>query len=747
VRTISEWGGSPREAFIAILNNQAKSHTSEAGPVRTRGFVVLARNTDSLQAVQEWCAEQTWNECVAARYRIRSRPVFGTLFAALSDDVTELQQASAGSAAGEATSHGIITGRWPSVLNAPEGFFGWLADPQGALPIQNAYTLLRSLATGDVLRPGSRLVVLVEVEGDADPTEWVAATPLFGILPERIGLVLCGPPAGFALPDDDPHYLELDLDGVEATPGPDALVYKLRELASDRPQREDWLGFAPYATALAKLVRHPGTGPLTIAVHGPWGKGKSQFMGLVKQALVEPATVEGEQKEADVRVVEFNAWRYQDSTQIWAGLASEVTAVLEGALPTTRRLATPFAYAWRDHKFELVVELGLPIAVAGLVLVLSAIGIVHLTDWLQAQLSSDALATFLGGVVPAIGALLASVWIVASRAHRVLAPVSQRLLTYVRRPDYRAQMGYQHLVLRDLQFVERRLRGRRTEPRVVVLIDDLDRCPDDKIMEVLQAINLILGESSFYVVLGIDTAMIYRAIESHYGGDDRPLPPRFAETYLQKIVQLPFHLPETNPAERSGFVARLFSDAAREAIHASEESGESPELPVAPRSEEELEWNRGALLQPHVRMREQLVEDTATELRAYFDYQAYLADNPRELKRLVNVHRFVKIVLQQEGRPPSPELQRKLVKWLVFCARWPDLVDDVLAQARDYPTKRDCLTLAVAGIPGAQEFAALDGTGDLLTPFDLAPEGTLAKAASISHPIVWDTAVRTPAPA
>jgi len=274
----------------------------------------------------------------------------------------------------------------------------------------------------------------------------------------------------------------------------------------------------------------------------------------------------------------------------------------------------------------------------------------------------------------------------------------------------------------------------------VVLIDDLDRCPDDKIMEILQAINLILGASSFFVVLGIDTAMIYGAIEAHYGGDGRSLPPRFAETYLQKIVQLPFHLPETNPSERGSFVARLFSDAAREGAFATDENGEAEEVPISPRMEDEIEWDRAALTQPHVRVQEQLVEDTATELRAFIDYQAYLADNPRELKRLVNVHRFVKIVLQQEGRPPSPELQRKLVKWLVFCARWPDLVDDVLARARDHPGEPDCLAQAVAANPDAKEFAALGKPGGLLTPVDLAPDGTLAKAASISNLIVWDTA-------
>src|SRR5207245_7530789 len=88
------WGSSPREAFLAILTNRGKAQTPPVGPVRTRGFVVLARNTDSLQAVQEWCSDQTWNDCLAARYRINSRPVFGTLLAALNDDSEQLREES-----------------------------------------------------------------------------------------------------------------------------------------------------------------------------------------------------------------------------------------------------------------------------------------------------------------------------------------------------------------------------------------------------------------------------------------------------------------------------------------------------------------------------------------------------------------------------------------------------------------------------------------------------------------------------
>jgi predicted KAP-like P-loop ATPase len=95
-------------------------------------------------------------------------------------------------------------------------------------------------------------------------------------------------------------------------------------------------------------------------------------------------------------------------------------------------------------------------------------------------------------------------------------------LSYIQLPTYREQMGYQHRVMEDLRFVYRCLkRHEGRESKVVVFIDDLDRCSEEKIMEVLQAIMLILGDSKFFVVLGMDTEMIYRAVRAHYTSTTR----------------------------------------------------------------------------------------------------------------------------------------------------------------------------------------------------------------------------------
>ena len=104
----------------------------------------------------------------------------------------------------------------------------------------------------------------------------------------------------------------------------------------------------------------------------------------------------------------FNAWRYQDSTQIWAGLASVITEELEKALPWWRRLLTPIAQAWRTQRAQLITELVLPGVMALLILVLAALGIPSLVNWLDSQLTSNALAKLVGAVVPAVGAVVAS---------------------------------------------------------------------------------------------------------------------------------------------------------------------------------------------------------------------------------------------------------------------------------------------------------------------------------------------------
>jgi hypothetical protein len=97
--------------------------------------------------------------------------------------------------------------------------------------------------------------------------------------------------------------------------------------------------------------------------------------------------------------------------------------------------------------------------------------------------------------------------------------------------------------------------------RIVVYIDDLDRCPPDRVVEVLEAIHLLLAVRLFVVVVAVDPRWLLRSLTSHYHelfaatgplsdtGEDELWASTPAQ-YLEKIFQIVLTLP---PMEQTGY--------------------------------------------------------------------------------------------------------------------------------------------------------------------------------------------------
>jgi len=815
--SVSPENESAAEQFLRIVNNRGKFTKGGEDDVRTKGFVVLVHHAKSLAELQKVCVQhQSYNQCLTARYRIQSKPIFGTLLAAFVSNMLELLNQEGGY-----SDHFLPDLDDPAWRELQEKAFdqrmGNLSLPgegKGELNEEWLRQFKQTLSDQEFFSTGKRLILFAEVvDPENSIDEWrLAFRTLFRELPERFGLVLTGAPAEFHLidgPDIDPHFLEIDWQDQEVA-GEQAAAYLVSSLQNDQPAEKDQLGVENFAIGIARLILHKGTSPLTIGIQAPWGKGKSSFMRFIDNALIRwaPANrksfstelegiekrlnenkqqlkealesdgsdekteridritaargqIEGDYRKLwqrlklnalnDVLTISFNSWQYEDSTQIWAGLASRVSREIERVMPMMRQVKTRMAYAWQDRKMEVLVRLVLPILVA--VLLSAGILIAYRPEFsalLNQFVADEKIPDFLdfAGIFVPVGSGLFLFWFIMWRTLTVLNPISHRMLEYVQMPSYRDQMGYQHRVMSDLRFMQGQLRNWKRNVRMVVFIDDLDRCSENKIMEVLQAIHLILGASDFFVLLGIDTEMLYRAIRSYYGkqSGERSLPPNFPETYLRKIIQLPFHLPEFSENERFALVHDLFSvDAQIQFNRLVEHKKINDQIAASPPEEEPAEplpYDMAQLRELRVQELE-AAEDTAAELMAYKDFGRFLEDNPRELKRLVNVHRLVKILIQL-NRPSmvwSQSMQRKLVKWLIFCARWPELIDDVLRQARGQKGKVDCLDLTADDLKkegdGRGEhlklFAGWARADDVITAEELESDGDFYLAAYLSH--------------
>lgn len=129
-----------------------------------------------------------------------------------------------------------------------------------------------------------------------------------------------------------------------------------------------------------------------------------------------------------------------------------------------------------------------------------------------------------------------------------------------RSEDYRRHLGLISIIRQDFESLGARLASARADAsdgfkrvdRIILYIDDLDRCPENKVMDVLQAIHLLLAFPFFVVVVGVDPRWLLRSLEATYAmlrsnsgaeADDRPdLWLTTPQNYLEKIFQIPFNL-------------------------------------------------------------------------------------------------------------------------------------------------------------------------------------------------------------
>ena len=88
--------------------------------------------------------------------------------------------------------------------------------------------------------------------------------------------------------------------------------------------------------------------------------------------------------------------------------------------------------------------------------------------------------------------------------------------------------------------------------RMVVFIDDLDRCQATKIIQALEAVKLFFDLPGFVFVFGMDRSRIVSVVEESYPDFDR----KTARAYLDKMFQLVFEVPSKNEAQLIEFMAQ-----------------------------------------------------------------------------------------------------------------------------------------------------------------------------------------------
>ncbi len=97
--------------------------------------------------------------------------------------------------------------------------------------------------------------------------------------------------------------------------------------------------------------------------------------------------------------------------------------------------------------------------------------------------------------------------------------------------------------------------------KLVVLIDDLDRCLPNVTIETLEAVRLFMFSKSTAFVIAADEAMIEYAVRNHFPDlpDDSDIKTGFeySKRYLEKLIQVPFRIPALGEIESGMYITLL----------------------------------------------------------------------------------------------------------------------------------------------------------------------------------------------
>ena len=296
----------------------------------------------------------------------------------------------------------------------------------------------------------------------------------------------------------------------------------------------DYLHFSVISKTVADMIDESGKNPISIGVSGSWGSGKSSMIKMIGQEL--------KNRDKDNKkyiFLDFNAWLYQ-------GYEDAKTALLQ---TVSKKLATEMEQrsiptddgAWDKLKI-----------------------FAKRVNWFQvSKLTIPLLAGLIPGVgaVGAIGGLYSAISESVNKPDNVSGNSTAVNAAFEKlAPEIKELLKDEALKPATEQIEELRkgFEGllEKLGVKLVILVDDLDRCLPKTAVSTLEAMRLLLFVDHTAFIIAADDQMIRNGVKAHFG--DVELSEGLVTSYFDKLIQVPIRVPHLGVAEIKIYIVLLY---------------------------------------------------------------------------------------------------------------------------------------------------------------------------------------------
>ena len=277
----------------------------------------------------------------------------------------------------------------------------------------------------------------------------------------------------------------------------------------------DFLNFNYLAEQVVEISKDEKLSPATIGVYGDWGSGKSTLMKMVKKSL---------DADKNTLTVEFNGWLFE-------GYEDAKTALCGTILDEMRTHETLFAKGKEKIKALLKKIDG------GKLL---SKGVKYGLDFLLTSGIGTVTELTLTGIISAV----------KQKAGDVSEDEIKKVIDAFKKEETK------RTEIKNFRKTFKEVFEDCKGERLVVFIDELDRCTPDTVLDIFEAIRLFLYVPGTTFIIGADERLVSYAVKTKYKdipGHDIDI----SKEYLEKLVQYPVKIPQLNEQEVKQYITCL----------------------------------------------------------------------------------------------------------------------------------------------------------------------------------------------